>query len=78
MNYHWKPLDIEQLRLYQVIISFPQHPQWNMVSIVAAKSPKHATSLIEKANEGTEWNETPIFYGKALDVYQPKKWSEAE
>lgn len=77
-NYHYQPLDVRGLRLYRVLLSFPQHPQWDETKIVAAGSPRAAQALIEKAYEGTEWVEPPVFWGAALSVYVPRKWSYVE
>jgi len=35
-----KPLDVGGLRLYQVRMTFAQHPEWNDVHIVAAHTPR--------------------------------------
>lgn len=75
-GYTWLPIDVNGLRLYQVTIYFPTHPQWNEVRIVAAKTPRHAQRIIEDIHMDTTWIEQPIFTGSRLDVYQPKEWTD--
>ena len=74
----WKPLDINGLRLYRVDIRFHNHSSWNMVNIVAAKSPSQARKLIEDIYQDSEWIEQPIITSKPLNVLQPASWWEGD
>jgi hypothetical protein len=76
MKYHWKPLDVNRLRLYQVKMTFQGHPEWDLVKIVAARSPRHALSLIEEAYKDAEWVVKPLLWAGALNIYQPVEWTE--
>lgn len=71
----WKPLCIDGLRLYRVLVVIPMRHDTNNVSlvkIVAAKSPTHAERLMREIYK----DEYTSIIGDALDIYQPESWYE--
>jgi len=70
----WKPLYIGGYRLYKVTMCFTKNEDWNRDMIVAAKSPSHATRIVEDIYKEVEWTERPYFRGEAFNVLIPESW----
>ncbi len=74
----WKPLDVNYLRLYRVTMHFSQNPEWDQEMVVAARSPRDASKIIEAIYEKAQWADgEPEFEGRALNIYQPDYWNGA-
>ncbi len=74
MKRTWKPIDIGGLRLYEVRISFFNHPQWNERRIIAARSPTDAAEIYKRLTAEAIYQEEPHIKGFAVNVCQPEDW----
>lgn len=64
------------LRLYEVILRYPGHPEWQERFVVVATSPKEAASAFNPADFQRHDLE-PVIRGQALDVLQPVDWLDS-